>query len=162
MMIITKEYLIVTIYKVTLQLLHLKYLMMITLINLLKTHHQYVIQYDDNPDVNSLLEVEVLHHPSWNKSSSMNRNEPSGNWFYHRAISGLGHRLARVSSLFHLAVIVSSSTDSLRISYIHNDWKNCEPYPMEESSTYKSYVWEMLLGSDNITVPTDLNYKNID
>jgi len=85
----------------------------------------------------------------------------SGHCFYYRATNGVGHRLARLSSVFHLAVALSS-TNSLRISHIKTDWKNCEPHEPFPANTYKSLIWEMLFGPENIPVPTDMKYKDLD
>lgn len=69
--------------------------------------------------------------------------------FNHVSVSGLGHRLGRMSSSFHLAVRLNT------VDRIHPDWKNCFPLPQKQanSSEYRSNIWDVLFGPDDLKIP---------
>jgi hypothetical protein len=71
--------------------------------------------------------------------------------FNYVGLNGLGHRLTRMASAYHLAVKLNS------VERIIPDWKNCEgPLPtLNQSTGYQSFIWDHLFGPQNVTIPDE-------
>jgi hypothetical protein len=69
--------------------------------------------------------------------------------FNYVGVSGLGHRLTKMASAYHLAVRINA------VERIIPDWKNCEGIPptRNEYMGYRCYIWDHFFGPHDVTMP---------
>jgi hypothetical protein len=75
--------------------------------------------------------------------------------FNYVGVEGMGHRLTKMASAYHLAVRINA------VERIIPDWKNCVPIPtsMNQSMGYRSYIWDHLFGPQDVTMPAETVFE---
>eukprot|EP00978_Attheya_sp_CCMP212_P002530 scaffold5140_cov53-Attheya_sp.AAC.4 len=75
--------------------------------------------------------------------------------FSYVGVNGLGHRLTKMASAFHLAVRINS------VENITPDWKNCAgpPPPINQSVGHRSYIWDHLFGPQDVIMPDETVFE---